>query len=208
MNQMLIAYPFLRANRKGYVSRAFQLTRQFLFKWTVNWRFVGEESFLSNRFSLSLVAAHLSLLTLFVTTLWIRPSGLSIPQLARRIVKPLPKKFEQLISIRVDPGFIQTTLLSSLAIGMLCARSLHYQFYAYIAWATPWLLWRASLHPILIYGIWAVQEWAWNVYPSTNSSSMVVVGCLAIQVIGVWLGDSFEVIPPPPANQDEQSHED
>lgn len=81
-----------------------------------------------------------------------------------------------------------TAILSSLVIGVLCARSLHYQFYAYLAWSTPFLLWRSGLHPILIYAVWAAQEWAWNVYPSTNSSSMVVVGCLAVQVIGVWWG--------------------
>jgi alpha-1,3-mannosyltransferase len=85
-----------------------------------------------------------------------------------------------------------TVLLSSLAIGLLCARSLHYQFFAYLAWATPFLLWRAGLHPILIYTAWALQEWAWNVYPSTNASSAVVVLSLALQVFGVLvngLGD-------------------
>ena len=44
------------------------------------------------------------------------------------------------------------------------------------------------MHPIAIYAIWAMQEWVWNVYPSTNSSSIIVVGCLAVQVIGVWWG--------------------
>ena len=32
------------------------------------------------------------------------------------------------------------------------------------------------------------QEWAWNVYPSTDISSVFVVVCLAIQVFGVWWG--------------------
>lgn len=81
-----------------------------------------------------------------------------------------------------------TAILSSLVSGILCARSLHYQFYAYLAWSTPFLLWRSGLHPIPIYAVWAAQEWAWNVYPSTNESSMVVVGCLAVQVVGVWWG--------------------
>lgn len=71
---------------------------------------------------------------------------------------------------------------------MLCARSLHYQFFAYIAWATPFLLWKAGLHPVLLYTVWAAQEWAWNVYQSSNTSSMLVVACLAVQVVGVWWG--------------------
>ena len=59
-----------------------------------------------------------------------------------------------------------TTVLTANAIGMLCARSLHYQFYAWLAWGTPFLLWRTGFHPIVQYAIWAAQEWAWNVYPS------------------------------------------
>jgi alpha-1,3-mannosyltransferase len=81
-----------------------------------------------------------------------------------------------------------TTILTANIIGMLCARSLHYQFYAYLAWVTPFLLWRARLHPVLQYVLWGAQEWAWNVYPSTPASSMTVVGVLAVTVAGVWWG--------------------
>lgn len=84
------------------------------------------------------------------------------------------------------------TILTSLAIGLLCARSLHYQFYAYIAWATPFLLWKTGMPALLTVVVWAAQEWAWNVYPSTNLSSGVVVSCLAIQVLGVWVGTRNE----------------
>ena len=86
-----------------------------------------------------------------------------------------------------------TTVLSSLAIGLLCARSLHYQFYTYVVWASPFLLWKSGLPPYLIYLVWAAQEWAWNVYPSTNVSSMIVVGCLLVQVFGVWWGTRNEI---------------
>lgn len=44
------------------------------------------------------------------------------------------------------------------------------------------------MQPILIYLVWAAQEWAWNVYPSSNTSSSVVVASLAMQVFGVWWG--------------------
>ncbi|RHZ73930.1 dolichyl-P-Man:Man(5)GlcNAc(2)-PP-dolichol alpha-1,3-mannosyltransferase [Aspergillus turcosus] len=104
--QVLLGTPFLQNNPTAYISRAFELTRQFTFKWTVNWR------------------------------------------------------------------------------------SLHYQFFAYLACATPFLLWQAGFHPILVYVVWAAQEWAWNTYPSTNASSLVVVLSLAAQVFGV-LGNSF-----------------
>ena len=102
-----------------------------------------------------------------------------------------------------------TSILTSMAIGMLCARSLHYQFYAYIAWSTPFLLWKAGLHPILIYAIWGAQEWGWNVYPSTDTSSIVVVGCLFVQVFSVWWGtrnDLAEVSSPAEIANEEKEH--
>lgn len=92
------------------------------------------------------------------------------------------------IASRIDAKFILTTILTANAIGMLCARSLHYQFYAWLAWGTPFLLWRTGFHPILQCILWAAQEWAWNVYPSSNTSSKVVVGSLAILIAGVWTG--------------------
>ena len=113
---------------------------------------------------------------------------MSVPDLLRRILRPIPPRLEQMISLRVTPTFTMTAVLSSITVGLLCARSLHYQFYAYIAWATPFLLWRSGLHPLLIYLTWGVQEWSWNVYPSSDISSKIVVGCLAFQVFGVWWG--------------------
>ncbi|MCJ1482144.1 dolichyl-P-Man:Man(5)GlcNAc(2)-PP-dolichol alpha-1,3-mannosyltransferase [Schaereria dolodes] len=190
--QCILAFPFLPKNASGYLARSFQFTRQFLFKWTVNWRFIGEETFLSPNFSTLLAAANLSLLALFVITRWKRPTGRSISQLVERSLTPIPVEMKHQIYLRITPTFMLTTILSSVATGMLCARSLHYQFYAYIAWSTPFLLWKAGLHPIFVYAIWAAQEWAWNIYPSTKSSSMVVVGCLATQVLGVWWGTRNE----------------
>ena len=186
--QITLAFPFLPANPTGYFLRSFDITRQFLFKWTVNWRFVGEETFLSREFSMTLLIAHASLLVLFSTTRWTQPSGIPLHSLARTLFQPLPPQAKQQTSFLVTPSFVLTTTLTAMAVGLLCARSLHYQFYSYVAWITPFLLWRSGMHPILTYLVWAVQEWAWNVYPSTNTSSSVVVACLAVQVFGVWWG--------------------
>ena len=157
-----------------------------MFKWTVNWRFVGEETFLSREFSVALLVLHVSILVLF-TIGWVKPSGLNVFRFAQATIQGNLQKVD------LSNSFIMTTLLSSLAIGLLCARSLHYQFFAYLAWASPFLLWRAGLHPVLIYVVWALQEWAWNVYPSTNASSAVVVACLAVQVFGVLLNNHGEI---------------
>jgi alpha-1,3-mannosyltransferase len=178
---VLLAIPFLQENPLGYASRAFELTRQFLFEWTVNWRFIGEETFGSTPFAVNLLLIHVFLLLIFLTARWVQPSGLEVDAFARKFLEGrLPR-------ITLSNQFVTTTLLTSLAIGLLCARSLHYQFFAYLAWTTPFLLWQARLHPVLIYAVWAVQEWAWNVFPSTKSSSAAVVLCLTIQVFGILM---------------------
>lgn len=196
--QVIIAFPFLSAGPMLYLSRAFEFSRVFLFKWTVNWRFVEEETFLSKEFSSALLVGHVSALILFITTRWLRPAERSIIEIIREALnfkEPLGK-MQHAISIRISPNYILTTILTAIAIGMLFARSLHYQFYAYIAWATPFLLWRSGMHPILQYGLWAAQEWAWNVYPSTDSSSMVVVGSLFVTVASVWWGTRTDFVVP------------
>jgi alpha-1,3-mannosyltransferase len=187
--QIGYGYPF-RKRAPSYFARAFELGREFLYKWTVNWRFVDEATFLSKPFAVGLLGAHAGLLVWFMCTRWIKPS-LRSPRQFLKLIGHEPRDQDD-IARRITPNFIMTTLLTATAIGMLCARSLHYQFYAYIAWTTPFLFWRAGFHPILQYALWAAQEWAWNVYPSTPVSSMTVVAVLAIAVFGSWWGTKDE----------------
>jgi alpha-1,3-mannosyltransferase len=196
--QIILAYPFISGNAMGYLSRAFELSRQFLFKWTVNWRFVGEEMFLSKEFSMALLLGHISALMLFITTRWLRPAEIPIMELignALKFEEPCGKR-QHAVSIRISPNYILTIILTANAIGMLFARSLHYQFYAYIALATPFLLWRSGMHPALQYALWALQEWAWNVYPSTDASSKVVVGVLFMTIASTWWGTRKDFVNP------------
>lgn len=201
--QALIAVPFLQYPW-AYLSRAFEFSRQFFFKWTVNWRFVGEETFLSKQFSYTLLALHASVLLTFIFTRWLPPTRKTIPDILRATFNregkgrdwgPLFREF--------TPEYILTTILTANVVGLLFARSLHYQFYAYLAWSTPYLLWRSGQHPVSQYILWAVQEWAWNVFPSTNISSAVVVGVMAITVALVWFGTA-DVVPAPPRQRSTQ----
>jgi alpha-1,3-mannosyltransferase len=191
--QVLFGYPFRKASI-SYFARAFDFSRQFLYKWTVNWRFVPESTFLSKPFSLTLLITNALLLVFFAVTRWIKPSKRSPKQFLKIIMPQAEPRDQDVMAKRITPDFVMTTILTAMTIGMLCARSLHYQFYSYIAWSTPFLLWKANLHPVLIYAIWAAQEWAWNVYPSTDLSSAVVVGVLATTVAGVWWGTRREYV--------------
>lgn len=190
--QMAIGVPFFAKNWRGYFGRAFELSRQFKFEWTVNWRMMGEETFLSREFSLVLLGLHVTLLLIFVVARWLRPAERSLSQLIRPILKlnsPFTKLEQLHVASRVTPRFVMATMLSANVIGLLCARSLHYQFYAYLAWATPFLLWYGSPSPLLITPIWLAQEWAWNVFPSTDASSAMVVNVMAITVLMAYFGE-------------------
>ncbi|KAI5806721.1 glycosyltransferase [Peziza echinospora] len=192
--QLLLATPFIMVNARSYLSRAFELSRTFLWKETVNWRFLGqEERFQSRWFSAGLLVVHAGLLVLFICTRWTKPSNLPLTNFLRTYLfawtVPSADSLQQYqISQRVTSRFMLTTILTSNAIGMLCARSLHFQFYSWLAWGTPYLLWVAGWNPVAVYAIWAAQEWAWNVYPTAEGSSAVVVAVLAVVVAGVWVG--------------------
>ncbi|KAK0726603.1 glycosyltransferase [Apiosordaria backusii] len=189
--QVLIGVPFLANNPWGYLGRAFELSRQFFFKWTVNWRFMGEQAFLSKEFAVSLLALHILVLLSFITTRWLKGTGRSLSHIITSILQfksPFRPQEQKAIAEAITPEYIMTTILSANVIGLLFARSLHYQFYAYLAWSTPYLLYKSRAHPILQYVLWAAQEWAWNVYPSTPFSSGIVIGVMAVTVAQVWLG--------------------
>jgi alpha-1,3-mannosyltransferase len=144
--------------------------------------------FLSRKFAYSLLVAHVGMLLLFLQTRWVSPSSSGIIDFIRRYARSRNGSVEGRIAESVTPVFVMDTMLGSMAIGLLCARSLHYQFYAYIAWATPYLLWRSGLSPVWVFGNWAMQELAWLTYPSSNFSSGAVISQLVLAIASLWWG--------------------
>lgn len=192
--QLLLGLPFLLENPVGYVSRAFDLGRQFMFKWTVNWRFLPEWLFLNRQFHFLLLAAHLLTLLLFALLRWKRP-GENIVELikepSKRKVPPQKSTADQIVLVLFTSNFI----------GMCFSRSLHYQFYVWYFHTLPYLLWSggvkklAHLLRVLILGL---IELSWNTYPSTSSSSAVLHVCHLLILLFLWLA--------PPISLDSESH--
>ena len=181
-------------NARAYVGRAFQLTRVFKYEWTVNWRFLPEETFLSRNFSIGLLVAHAAFLLLFLFTRWTRPLGRSPRDLARLAFRVPDSAAQKRVFKELNFDFILTTMLTSVMIGMLFARSLHYQFFAYVAWSTPFLLHKAGINPALQWVIWFGQEAAWNVFPAAEITSKIIVGTMAAVVVNVWTATGEEVV--------------
>lgn len=86
--QGLLAYPFLLEHPLPYVQYAFNFRRIFLYKWTVNWRFLSEERFLDPNFAKALLVGHVSALVAFGLFRWCRTSGGVLAVLNRAIQHP------------------------------------------------------------------------------------------------------------------------
>jgi ALG3 protein len=74
-SQIISCVPFLLANPVGYLVGSFNFGRKFFYVWTVNWKFLPEEIFLSTRLAVVLLVAHLVVLALFAVKYWCKPTG-------------------------------------------------------------------------------------------------------------------------------------
>lgn len=156
VTQITLAAPYLYADPMGYINSAFNFGRVFLHQWTVNWRFLDEKTFTSPDFFKILLVVHVMLLFIVYWSRWLN------------II--LPKRFA--ITARRDDPIV--TLFVVNFIGMACSRSLHYQFYVWYYHSLPLILWATKFSvpfKILILGC---IEYAWNQYPSTAFSSLVL----------------------------------
>ncbi|KAH6571508.1 hypothetical protein BASA50_003510 [Batrachochytrium salamandrivorans] len=202
--QVILAAPFLYSAPKSYLTCAFDFSRQFLHRWTVNWRFVPEDLFSSSEFAMGLLALHILALVLFATTVWRRhiPRHYHCPRQHLKFLDFITKLVEDLkdgVGVKhiriedmpddvVSPDDTILILFSSNLIGIMCARSLHYQFYSWYCFTLPYLLWRSGIDVRAKLALFFLIEWAWNVYPSTNVSSGALLLCHLIIVASLVVG--------------------
>lgn len=163
--QVILALPFLLVNPLGYINRAFDLGRIFFFQWTVNWRFLPEEVFVSKWFHLTLLAVHLVVLLLFAVFLWM----LMVPSYSD-LVKG---------GVHFSPNSFLLPMFTANFIGIACSRSLHYQFYVWYFHSLPYVLWNTRLTTLIKICFLGVIELCWNTYPSTWWSSAALHLCHA-----------------------------
>lgn len=86
--QVLLARPFLGANTHSYLKNAFDFSRVFLYKWTVNWRFVDEQTFLSPTWATTLLLGHVTLLVTFGLYKWCQSDGGALAVIRRGLRRP------------------------------------------------------------------------------------------------------------------------
>ncbi|XP_075483524.1 dol-P-Man:Man(5)GlcNAc(2)-PP-Dol alpha-1,3-mannosyltransferase [Primulina tabacum] len=195
--QILLGLPFILSYPVAYISKAFNLGRIFIHFWSVNFKFVPEPIFVSRGFALFLLAAHLILLAVFAQYRWCRhEGGLSSLIHSRLVQLKLRTAYLSSFSLQqfnncstvmaLKTEHIVTTMFVGNFIGIVCSRSLHYQFYSWYFYSLPYLLWRTTFPTWLRLILFMAVEFCWNIYPSNVYSSLLLL-CAHLTILGgLW----------------------
>lgn len=137
--QLLLGAPFLLQHPVAYVARSFELGRVFKFEWTVNFKFLGEEAFVSPVLSVILLGLTVLTLTVFAAK-WIRSvgtagatdtSGGDAARKGRCVDTGKQAGLKESCrgggGQQLLPQYVVKTLFMSNFIGVVFCRSLHYQ---------------------------------------------------------------------------------
>lgn len=152
--------------------------RVFMYKWTVNWRLLPEHIFLHPAFAKILLATHLLLLGAFAHCRWLRSRG--------GVAAATHKFLTSQRRVAMSRAAALSVVLCSNLLGVVTARSLHYQFYSWYFHAMPFLLWQTRLSVKSRLALLLVIEACWNTYPSTTASSGALLMCHVALVVSLW----------------------
>lgn len=112
--QLALGYPFLATYPSQYVSKAFEFGRQFVHHWSVNWKFVPEETFLSRPFALGLLVAHLAALLALAHRRWHAHGGGFFPSFIVDFFRRLPTNAPAEVGVAVvTPAHVAGVLMEA-----------------------------------------------------------------------------------------------
>lgn len=166
--QVLLGLPFLLSHPMAYLHKAFELSRVFEHKWTVNYQFLSEDIFQAKWLSLVLLFATVITYYFFWTKVW-------------------SKQSKNLLLILYSSNFI----------GIVFSRTIHFQFYVWYSFTLPALVFFAKwsqnnvvnwvLRAVVLVGI----EFVYNYpgvgdNPSTPVSSAIWHAAHLTLLFGLW----------------------
>ncbi|KAF3332174.1 dol-P-Man:Man(5)GlcNAc(2)-PP-Dol alpha-1,3-mannosyltransferase [Carex littledalei] len=191
--QISVGLPFLTSYPVEYISRAFNLGRVFIHFWSVNFKFVPEKVFISKEFASALLFLHLTTLLVFAHYKWSKYEGGLICLLHTWLKDTASKLLSfQVFSCKsrlktINKEHIATVMFVGNFIGIVFARSLHYQFYSWYFYSLPFLLWKTTFPTFIRLILFAGVELCWNIYPSTFYSSLILL-CIHLFILwGLWM---------------------
>lgn len=174
--QLILGAPFLFRNAPAYLGAAFNFGRQFMYKWTVNWKIFSEPFFLDRRFHALLLILHLCFLSGYMCKFIRSHGGFSYFLKFNKATE----REDSSVSL-LYPMFVANF------VGIVFSRSLHYQFYVWYYHTVPYILWGLTDYSNSIrFLIFGLIELAWNVYPSTWWSSAILHLSHAAILLGLF----------------------
>ncbi|CCK68668.1 dolichyl-P-Man:Man(5)GlcNAc(2)-PP-dolichol alpha-1,3-mannosyltransferase KNAG_0B02260 [Huiozyma naganishii CBS 8797] len=184
--QIVVATPFLLHFPREYISGAFNFERQFFHHWSINWQFISEDVFLGQLFQRGLLITHIVLLVILILFKHVE----IIPDGIKSLVQPRTSVHK--LSSTELVNTVPFILIMSNFIGIICARSLHYQFLSWYHWTIPILIHWSKL-PFFIGPIWYVcHEWCWNSYPPNDTASVLLFFCNTSLLSIILLVENFK----------------
>lgn len=172
--QAIFAIPFLMTNSAGYMERAFNFGREFTYIWTVNYKFLTPEQFVSKALAKSLLVSHAAVLIFMGFFRWTREEG-----------GPFKLIFKGTGSNKLTAQHIVKLMFESNFVGIVFARSLHFQFYVWYYHTLPFLLFSMNIPLVIRLCVMAAVEVIWNVFPSNATTSAALMVIHALLLIGV-----------------------
>lgn len=183
MVQLILGWPFFSTYPVSYIKKAFEFDRVFFYKWTVNWKFLPEELFVSKTWAVLLLVFHFGTLFILALKWWSASIQQRGPAKTRNWMCWMKQNKDIL---QLSPEYIIYTMFVSNYVGIVFARTLHYQFYCWYYHSLPMIHWvtteytptttrkKVSLHLALSVIAIFVIEYAFNTFPATWLSSMIL----------------------------------
>lgn len=187
--QLVLGAPYLATNARAYLGGAFDLGRVFQFKWSVNLAFLPPAIFTSKRLALALLGAHVLVLIVLAETRWCRAEG-GLRALLARCARAASQRQPVL---QLGAREIVGVMMGSNFVGIVFARTLHYQFYAWYFHSLPFLLWQVPMPTPLRLCLFGAIESAWNVFPPTGPNSLALLLSHLLLLVGLFAGEAHGV---------------
>lgn len=193
--QLAVAFPFLLVSPGGYLAKAFELSRVFTYKWSVNFQYLPESVFLRPELGIALLAATLCLWALAFQLRW-RRRRFGAATTATAAAAAVAESQAQAGTVtdgeaqEEDPEdemfrSIVLTMLESNLIGVLLSRSLHYQFFTWFFHTTPLVL-AYTRYPLVAQVLIAAgMRVAFEKYPPTSRNSLLFAFCGLCALFGI-----------------------
>lgn len=189
--QGVLGLPFLLHHPANYINKAFEFSRVFFYKWTVNLKLLPEPIFLHPTTSLLLLVAHLIILVIVINKYSQAVGGIInvIKHGLSGLFMITNKSLFDDSSRQLSPHFIVSVMFLANFVGVIFARSLHYQFYVWYFHTLPYVIslttssWptnsalsaRDVLTIVTNVCILAMIEVSWNVFPAQWWSSSILI---------------------------------